>query len=451
MKANGMLLFLLSIVISACQKDWLDAKPISNIVVPTTLSDCQGLLDNLLVNNLDDPSLGEMGSDNYILKDKVIPTVGLVEKNAYLWKVDVFENQPVDDWNIQYTKILYANTALDGVGKIDRIPSNIVEWDNVKGSALFNRAYANFNLSQIFAKVYDHTSSNEDLGIPIRTTVNLNDRVGRGTLEKTYQYIIDDLKTATAMLPLLPVRKIRPSKSACYGMLSRVYLAMQQFDKSLLYADSCIHIFGELLDYNKLDTTPIFPFNVYNDEVIYHRTLMSMLGLTHLSDIDTTLYKSYQQNDLRRNFFFKIRNGRLRFTGSYTQSYVGFGGLALDEVYLNKSECEIRLGDVKKGVESLNTLLRKRWKEGTYKEIKVNDASEALSIVLRERRKELLMRGIRWSDLRRLNKDPRIEKIVLSRFSNGVMYHLLPNDKKYVYPIPTNEILLNNMPQNSRE
>ncbi len=62
------------------------------------------------------------------------------------------------------------------------------------------------------------------------------------------------------------------------------------------------------------------------------------------------------------------------------------------------------------------------------------DAEEAKVKVLQERRKELIFRGTRWSDLRRLNLEGA--GIGLNRIINGVTYTLPPNDARWVMLIP---------------
>jgi len=97
----------------------------------------------------------------------------------------------------------------------------------------------------------------------------------------------------------------------------------------------------------------------------------------------------------------------------------------------------------------LDTLLVIRRKTDTYVPLTAGSADEALSIVLTERRKELVMRGLRWTDLGRLNEDSRFAK-TLTRQIAGTSYTLPPNDPRYVLLIPNEVIQFTKMEQNSR-
>jgi CubicO group peptidase (beta-lactamase class C family) len=96
----------------------------------------------------------------------------------------------------------------------------------------------------------------------------------------------------------------------------------------------------------------------------------------------------------------------------------------------------------------LDKLLFNRFKTGTYVPKTLSGQAEALSLVLNERRKELVMRGLRWMDLKRLNAEGR--NIMVSRTINGQVVSLNPNDNRYAFPIPEDVIQLTGMPQNER-
>src|SRR5690606_12084108 len=116
------------------------------------------------------------------------------------------------------------------------------------------------------------------------------------------------------------------------------------------------------------------------------------------------------------------------------------------EIYLIKAECEARVGNIATALKTINELLKNRY-DGTFTPFSSDDNEAVLRFVLNERRKELIWRGLRWSDLRRLNKDIRFAKTI-SRDVDGTTYTLEPGSPKYVLPIPNSVILNNDMQQN---
>jgi hypothetical protein len=163
------------------------------------------------------------------------------------------------------------------------------------------------------------------------------------------------------------------------------------------------------------------------------------------------LYSLYDSYDLRKIIFFRSRNSNMRFYGSYGGSIAqpAFGGIATDEIYLIKAECLARMNKVMESMEVLNKLLSTRWITGTFMPQAAVDRDEALSKIVMERRKELIFRGLRWEDLRRLNPDPKFS-VTLMRSLDGQTYDLPPNDLKYIFPIPQNEIDLSGIQQSPR-
>jgi hypothetical protein len=257
-------------------------------------------------------------------------------------------------------------------------------------------------------------------------------------------------------LPDVAFYKVRPAKPAAYALLSRLYLVMQDYPNALLYADSCLKKVDSILNYNTLVSTVNFPIPALNREVIFQATLGDDLqaGLGVNCIVDSTLYRSYDNNDLRKTLFYKTgTTGQINFVGTYTGGTASsvskaFGGIATDELYLTRAECYARTGNVAAALNDLNKLMIARWKTGTFVPFTAANADEALAIILRERRKETPFRGLRWLDLRRLNSEGA--NITLTRILNGEKYTLPPNDPKYALPIPPDVITISGMPQNDR-
>jgi hypothetical protein len=199
-----------------------------------------------------------------------------------------------------------------------------------------------------------------------------------------------------------------------------------------------------------------YPIPGLNREVIYQATIIDDLAGLSSWFVDSNLYRSYDNNDLRKVMFFKTNSsGQASFVGTYTGGTAGsagsqktFCGIATDEVYLTRAECHARTGNLTLAMNDLNSVMSKRWKTGTFVPFTATSTNEAMTHILRERRKETPFRGLRWLDLRRLNSDGA--NITLTRNLNGQVYTLAPNDPRYVLPIPPDVIATTDMIQNER-
>jgi len=85
-------------------------------------------------------------------------------------------------------------------------------------------------------------------------------------------------------------------------------------------------------------------------------------------------------------------------------------------------------------------LLVTRFAPNTYEEYSDLEQSESLDLVLKERRKQLLIRGIRWLDLRRFNFVEN-RNIELRRILDGREYKLMNKDVRYTFLIPNNVLI----------
>jgi len=440
------------ILLSACTEK-LDIKPDQSLIVPETVADFQAMLDNVETLNAYMPSYGEAGADNYYITDaryNALSTNG--ERSTYTWGKDIFPvNDIALDWTYGYVRINYCNLVLEGLEQLTA-GAGSMEYNHVKGAALFFRALSFYTLAGEFCKPYDSSTAVADPGLPLRTTSDIQTIYQRASLKATYEQVLSDLAAAANLLPDMPAFKTRPSKAALYGLLARIHLSLKNYPEALGYVSKSLAIYRQLLDYNTLDTNSTLPFDRFNDEVLLFAKL-STTGLLRMSAmiVDSTLYKQYHDNDLRKSLFFRngMDNVKL-FKGTYCgNSLQHFGGIAVDEMYIIRAECYARLGDAIRAMTDLNTLLRTRWKSGTYMDMTATDPDDALEKVLIERRKELLFRGLRWVDLRRLNKDARFAK-TLTRIINGAVFQLPPDDPRYVYPIPEDEIRHSGIEQNVR-
>ncbi|MGV3762705.1 RagB/SusD family nutrient uptake outer membrane protein [Parapedobacter sp.] len=441
-------------ILAACDEEFLDEKPVKSIVVPQSLADFRALLDNNTVF-YSSPTLGQIASDEFELTDAGFVGLGAAhERNAYIWNETIFESNAANhDWTRPYQQIFYSNVVLDGLAKLAPDIQGDEEWAQLKGSALFFRTWAYFHLSQLFCPPYRRETAETELGLPLREHADVNVIADRSSLEETYARMIGDLKIAAGLLPERSDFTSRPTKCAAYGLLARIYLSMGDYPNAGLHADSALAFNNVLLDYNTIDTGAARPFirplrTGDNPEVIFYDDLLYYYYmLSSQLTVNEGLFGLYDENDLRKDIFFRNDGS---FKGTYSGASNWFNGLTTAELYLISAESHARAGNVEKANTLIGMLQANRWVRGTYEAEAIGDAQTLLLSILEERRRELVARGRRWGDLRRLNMEPELQT-TLHRTVQGRGYTLLPGSNRYTFPIPPSEVDYSDISQNVRD
>lgn len=449
-------IIVLSLIV-ACKSGFLDVKPDKALLIPSSLDDYEALVNNERVNIMNTPGLTILGTDNVYLTNDMLTGIGLtkVEKNVYLWEKDLFEDAKyIGDWKRPYESIFYSNVVLEGLDKIKITEDNKSQWNTVYGTALFYRAMGHFNLVRIFADVYDSDAESK-LGIPLKLTASISDLSGRASLKTVYNQIISDLLLSLVHVPNVTLRKSFPDRNAVNALLARVYILMNEFEEAYHYADKVLQQNSTLLDYNKLDLSAAKPIPIpypgnENPEVVFFSQMLA-LGFRSIVYVSPELYGLYSDNDLRKYVFFAEKdNGYYSFIGTYNRTTSLFDGITTSELYLIRAECAARRQEYNQARRDLELLWKHRYRENTEPDVNSVSDDNVLSEVLKERRKELAFRNLRWSDLKRLNKDLQTE-ISVRRQVGGKEIILEPNSPLYIFPIPKAvELDFNEMQQNER-
>lgn len=446
-----LLITLLYTTCFSCNK-FLEKNSDTAVALPTTLPSLRALMDNnSVMNGYVTPSFGEGSTDDYFLTSASYNTRDELRKSIYKWQsLDYNYN---NDWARAYQVVFSSNLVLESLSSISQSAENREEWTAIKGTALFHRSYSFLNLTWTFSKAFDEATADSDLGIDLRLESDFNIPSKRSTVREAYQQVLHDTKEAVIYLPDASGHVFRPTKRAAYGLLARTYLSMRNYDSALVYAQKYLMISDALLDYNTVVNNSV-PFGTtsYGAETCFHTTMTNLIAFDLLNPararIDSTLVSSYNDNDLRKTLFFTSAEGFFRFKGTYnTNASAFFSGIATDEMYLVKAECLARQGNVDDAMQVLNSLLIKRWKNnGSFKDLSASNEIEAIDLILKERRKELLMRGLRWIDIKRLNKEGK--NIILKRKVEDEIISLMPNSNYYALPLPIEVIEQSDMQQN---
>ncbi|ERJ57452.1 RagB/SusD family nutrient uptake outer membrane protein [Sphingobacterium paucimobilis] len=437
-----LIIFFIVMGLMSCGDGFLDIKPSSSTVVPTTLDDFEQLMNygNLVYAY---PDMLDVLADDYYLEETYWLSRPTLIKNSYIWANDIYETIESDlaNWERSYSQIFYSNVVLEGLEKITVTDGNKKQHNQVHGTALFLRAWALYNLAQLYAPAYNKPTANKDPGVPIPLLSDVNEKVQRNSVEEVYARLLNDLKDA-APLVQSEVDFGRPSQAAVYALWARVLLAMGNYEEALIKSTSSINAHDGLVDLNtgSLDYKKTLYMGLDGNGPFIHSNNQNI-------QIKSDLVITFELSDLRQSFFKLNTNGNTYYISPYKLGNYFFRGLDSDEQYLIKAECEVRLGDKDQAIATLNHLLKHV--HSSYVDKVAGTKEEALSIILQERRKQLIFRGLRWSDLKRYNRDGA--NITLTRTLGEKTYTLSPNSPKWLFPIPVNEIKSSGIPQNLRK
>jgi tetratricopeptide (TPR) repeat protein len=436
---------------SSCS-DFLEEKPDIKMVVPKSLDDAEFLLNDYTTMNTAYPVYGEWSTDQYDVSSETFDGVmNLDQRNAYTWT-----DQPYNDvlqWQRPYKVVYNANQALDIISKLGA-ESATEKAKNIVGIAHFFRAFAFQQVVEVFAAAYQQQTASAEMGIPLRLDPAIDVPSTRASLKQSYEQIVSDYKMAAGRLPLNEAIKGRPFRASAYAGLARAYLYMGDYQQAYQYADSSLQTHRELMDFNTLKATDNLPIPKFNVEVLF-AAVSANAGPMSLNNglVDSVLYKSYRSNDLRKGIFFKKNSypeNSYGFKGNYDKANNNlFVGLTTSEMYLIKAESAVRIGKISEALLAVNTLLQKRQDKNNYIPITETNPDILLPLLLQERQKELLFRGRRWSDLKRLNLDSRFQKNLI-KIVKGVTYTLPHDSRKYAFRLPEPVVSVGKIPQNNR-
>ncbi|RYF87831.1 MAG: RagB/SusD family nutrient uptake outer membrane protein [Chitinophagaceae bacterium] len=444
-----LLLILVSIQVISCEK-FLDAKPDQAIAEPTSAEDVQRLLDGYVTMNIAQPNLGMQSDDDFYITDVYYNSLIPFYKNTYTWEKDIVTDAP---WLALYKTVLSSNLSLEVLQQLTG-PDDAAYRRTLAAQALYYRSMAFYQLAQVFALPYEEAVAAQTPGICIRTASDINTPVVRHSMKDTYNKIITDLNNSLIALPSSAFPVSRPSKVAGYPLMSNVYLNMRKYALAGLYADSALQLNNALIDYNSIAATAAIPFTQFNKEIIFSAAMSGNARFNQTNmKVDSVLYQSYTIHDLRKKLYFRQSGTTTQFgfKGNYQGNTTGalFTGFTTAEMFLIRAESAARLGLKDSALADLNRLMQYRFSVNNFVPFTAANAGDALEIILTERRKELIGRGRRWYDLRRLNKEPGWE-INLQRKIEGQLYQLPANDARYVFAIPLQVVAAHGVPQNER-
>lgn len=428
---------MLMVSLTACKKDFLNVVPLGSQIAVTT-DDYDQLMNDpnfyfYTVGGLQEPAM--MGDD--VAADADYFNQGSVQMvNAFQWQASIFlqtDREPFDI-QIQLSDMYECNKIIAEVdgssGGTDSLKKEL------KAEAMATRAWLNFEFINFYAKPYLASTAAADPGFPIIDEPNVaQSKYTRATVQAFYDFMIKDLTTAIASLPVKAKINTRMSRPAAEGLLGKIYLFMGRYSDAApllkaALADVAAAGVPVLYDYNVTfgpggSFLPIDPYygpaspgQNYNDlkeavvsKVFYNGSYNGNYFGNDGLVLDPKAALLYGSTDWRLLFYTSnnpdgsvIPNGRLR---KYGVNYSRFG-LQLSDLYLLSAECKARTNDLAGAKADVETLRKNRMPvaDAAVPSATSTDQTELIKFIIDERVREFAMEGARWFDMRRLSVDP---------------------------------------------
>lgn len=134
-------------------------------------------------------------------------------------------------WMVGYKVIYMTNTV------IEVLDESKADNHQLLGEAYFMRALMHLHMVTLFARPYSRGRDN--LGVPLRTST-ASKETKRNSVGEVYDQIVADLKRAAELMDKSRGNTGYPCRDAALGVLSRVYLYMEDYD-------ACIATVNEML------------------------------------------------------------------------------------------------------------------------------------------------------------------------------------------------------------
>lgn len=424
-------LFIWSLVFSlgliGCDS-FLDIEP-EGKVIPETQEDFRALLTQAYVAYPNHKSLTALRTDELKLDRYSLDFLDI--RDIYLWKDQGQDKQTVEfPWSAFYNAVFYANhVILEG----DLILPDTPEKEQLMGEAYALRAYAFFDLVNLYAKPFNPETSSTDKAIPLTLEIDLENVLEPETTKQVYQQIHQDIHHAKDLLNVTvqePGHNYRFSHAAIHAFEARVYLYEQNWEAALASVAKAMEYKSELED---LNSSNAIPTNFLSKESILALENTFSSTLKRSTMVSDELIEAYDSDkDLRFALYFEeneeeykaIKVGEIETKVS----------LRTAELYFIKAEAEARLDRLSDAKNTLQEVLIRRYRseasDSVLEDMLALDKEGFIAFLLEERYKEFALEGHRWFDLRRANQKQ------LHHFMDDTEYILNENDPRYTLPYP---------------
>ncbi len=438
------------LLFSSCSKDYLETTPtdaVSDLSVFKSTNNAWGAINGIhrmmffQHGNMDQAGQGGIMIHMDMLGEDVVNTAqgnGWFN-STYQWTLhrNINASSVAFIYRFYYRVISNANMI---IANIDNAEGPAADQRAIKGQAYAYRAWAHFNLVQLYAKRYDAAAKpNMQLGVPLML-INTTEGQPRATVEEVYAQINLDLDEAIKLLDgytrkaigANPTAKSHLNINVARGLKARVALTQGEWQTAADLAVQARQGFALMSNTQYLDgfnkvSNPEWIWGSYqaDDQQTYFHSFFAFMSSnfnstnirTNPKAINSALYETMSATDVRRKVWDPTGTTSLIPPGGIKRPYMTIKFQAQSsaasigdvvymrsaEMHLIEAEAKARLGQDAAAQDALFTLMKNRDPQLVRETLSTLTGQELINTILRNRRIELWGEGFRFFDLKRTN------------------------------------------------
>ncbi len=483
---NSLLaLTVVTVLLPSCKKDYLGTNPTDQVassdIFKTTTNAwnaINGIHRSLYIQYNSRQDQGGQSKNmidmDMLGEDLVNPTTGngwFI--STYRWQDHRNENgwTPFFNFDFYYGIITNANMI---IANVDGATGPEADKKVIKGQALAYRAWAYFQMVQLYGKRYDKATANDGLGVSLVLTPT-TEELPRNTVAEVYAQIVADLTAAISNLTGAAARANAShiNVNVAKGIRARVALAMQDWPTAAQMANEARQGFtlmsnsAYMSGFNDYTNSEwMWGSHQVQDQTTYFYSFFAFMSCNFNSSnirtdpkcINSWLYDQIAATDIRKQLWDPTGSNPAFPTptsGSTRKPYMNrkfmsAGGngssigdvplMRVAEMYLIEAEALARAGG--QDAAAANALFTLAKNRNPNYVLSTNTGQALIDEIMIQRRAELWGEGFRFYDLKRLN-------LPLDRIGGNhsaavaVTLNVPAGDKTWEFLIPRTELNTN--------
>lgn len=483
---RGALALTLMLSISACKKEYLETRPTNQVATADAFSTTKNawaalngihriLYSQIYGTQAQGGQSGNMLYMDALGEDLVINTISSAWLlSEYQWLSHINPNSAISQYNYSFYYMIIGNANMI-IANIDNADGTQADKNAIKGQALTYRAWAYFQMVQLFGERYIANTPNSGLGVPL-VLVPTTEKTPRSTVAQVYAQINTDLDAA---IPLLNgynrgTDKSQFNSNVSKGIKARVALTQQNWPDAIKYAQEARQGFTLMTnaqyragfnDYGNSEW--LWSSRIISDQTNYFYSFFAYMSANYNSTVIRTspksifsvLYDKITPTDVRKGLWDPTGTNSAQFpiptSASSRYKYMSKKFLVADvnqtigdvpymraaELYLIEAEAQARNGNYTAAAAALLPLAVNR--DPSYT-LSTKTGAALIDEIMTQRRVELWGEGFRFYDLKRLNMPlDRSGGNHTATVTNNLL-QIQPSDKKWQFQIPQEEINVGN-------